>query len=491
MDNYQQNFLSSLAGGYQFGQQIKKQRDNNQLNQLAQTAYSAPPEQQQALIGQAMGIDRTAGAALEKQAATSEEQLTTSMVNMAKMLMSVPPEARQGLYDNRMLPALRSLGVQAPQWSPESEPVIMKSAQDIYSASMGAQASQNKVIGGALVDPNGRVVYQAPVNTELVDVPDGYGGSVKMIYNPQTQKLQPLGQGDTISSGSMKEVVSPDGQPYRVDAGMSPEDLATAQADMAAGGTAENVKLPDRNVAQFTPGAPRLGYTPPKQKSAPEGYQWNSTGDAVEPIAGGPKDRTAPGADFDNESSLRKEVAQRLQQDKTVLGMYDNVRAAAAQPSAAGDLSMIFAYMKMLDPGSVVREQEFANAQNAASVPDQVRNMYNRALSGQRLNPNQRADFLKQAANLAGNAERRITGMTRQYQDTARQYGFDPQRATGMADFSGVSATSETVPTARPTPPAREQPQSNAIRVNTAADYEALPSGALFLAPDGTQRRKR
>jgi len=39
----------------------------------------------------------------------------------------------------------------------------------------------------------------------------------------------------------------------------------------------------------------------------------------------------------------------------------------------------------MLDPGSVVRESEFATAQNAAGVPDQVRNMYNKVLSGTRL----------------------------------------------------------------------------------------------------------
>jgi hypothetical protein len=29
-------------------------------------------------------------------------------------------------------------------------------------------------------------------------------------------------------------------------------------------------------------------------------------------------------------------------------------------------MAMIFAFMKMLDPSSVVRETEFANAQNAA-----------------------------------------------------------------------------------------------------------------------------
>jgi hypothetical protein len=36
--------------------------------------------------------------------------------------------------------------------------------------------------------------------------------------------------------------------------------------------------------------------------------------------------------------------------------------------------------MKMLDPTSVVREGEFATAQNAASIPIKIVNMYNKAL---------------------------------------------------------------------------------------------------------------
>lgn len=51
-------------------------------------------------------------------------------------------------------------------------------------------------------------------------------------------------------------------------------------------------------------------------------------------------------------------------------------------PSAANDLATIFNYMKILDPGSVVREGEQASAANAVAVPDAVRAMYNRLLLG-------------------------------------------------------------------------------------------------------------
>ena len=61
------------------------------------------------------------------------------------------------------------------------------------------------------------------------------------------------------------------------------------------------------------------------------------------------------------------------------------------------DISMIFAYMKMLDPRSVVREGEQAQASNSGGVPDAVRNIYNSLLDGGKLQDPQRRSFLNQA----------------------------------------------------------------------------------------------
>lgn len=78
---------------------------------------------------------------------------------------------------------------------------------------------------------------------------------------------------------------------------------------------------------------------------------------------------------------------------------FGRIKASLAnQNSAAGDIALIFNYMKLLDPGSVVREGEFATAQNASGVPDLLLTAYNRLLrDGQRLSPEQRADFYKQS----------------------------------------------------------------------------------------------
>jgi len=79
---------------------------------------------------------------------------------------------------------------------------------------------------------------------------------------------------------------------------------------------------------------------------------------------------------------------------------YSRIRVSAQDPSAAGDLSMIFNYMKMLDPGSTVREGEFATAQNAAGVPERVRAFYANIMTGERMTPPQRNDFLNRAQKI-------------------------------------------------------------------------------------------
>ena len=78
----------------------------------------------------------------------------------------------------------------------------------------------------------------------------------------------------------------------------------------------------------------------------------------------------------------------------------DKVLAAAKRGTAAGDLASIFAFMKTLDPTSVVREGEQATASNARGVPEAIRNAYNQFLRGVKLTPPQRKDFMKTAVDI-------------------------------------------------------------------------------------------
>ncbi len=99
----------------------------------------------------------------------------------------------------------------------------------------------------------------------------------------------------------------------------------------------------------------------------------------------------------------------------------------AARPNAAGDLSLIFNYMKVLDPQSTVRESEFANAQNAAGVPVRIWNVWNRMKEGTFLSPPQRAQFKSEALQIfnAGLKSQELIDKT--YTDLAKRHNINPQ----------------------------------------------------------------
>ena len=84
--------------------------------------------------------------------------------------------------------------------------------------------------------------------------------------------------------------------------------------------------------------------------------------------------------------------------------------------------------MKILDPGSVVREGEFATAQNATGVPEQIRNKYNQIKEGERLGAKQRQDFLDQARNAYDAEQVNQRQLDVKYTEIAKTYGFDPSR---------------------------------------------------------------
>ena len=105
---------------------------------------------------------------------------------------------------------------------------------------------------------------------------------------------------------------------------------------------------------------------------------------------------------------------------------YQKIKDSSQNPSAAGDLSLIFGYMRLLDPASTVREGEFANAENSAGVPDTIRARYNKIISGERLAPKQRKDFVDRAGLLYKGQERLHTQRESEYRRLAKESDVDP-----------------------------------------------------------------
>ncbi len=107
---------------------------------------------------------------------------------------------------------------------------------------------------------------------------------------------------------------------------------------------------------------------------------------------------------------------------------YDRIQSAAKNPSAAGDLALIFAYMKILDPNSTVREGEFANAENAGSVPERIWAQYNKVKEGTRLTEVQRKDFIDTSKGLYEPKRRNYEQAVKFYKDQAEIYNIPTDR---------------------------------------------------------------
>jgi len=149
-------------------------------------------------------------------------------------------------------------------------------------------------------------------------------------------------------------------------------------------------------------------------------------------------------ADLSDVAGMRKEFTALSKDFIQVRDAYAKIVASSSDPSAAGDLALIFGYMKMLDPTSVVREGEFATAQNTAGVPDRVRNIYNKLLTGERLAPEQRNDFVNTAGKVFKAQLNQQSQLEKRFHNLANRSKFDPEQV--VIDYVGDLRTTITRP---------------------------------------------
>lgn len=129
---------------------------------------------------------------------------------------------------------------------------------------------------------------------------------------------------------------------------------------------------------------------------------------------------------FSQENQLRDDYTKASKDFVLVRDAHQRVLASAQDPTAAGDLALIYNYMKVLDPGSTVREGEFATAQNAGGISDRVMAMYNKALKGERLSDNIRADFVNRSDRLYKTAVTNQEKTEDKFSGIAKRAGVNP-----------------------------------------------------------------
>jgi len=129
---------------------------------------------------------------------------------------------------------------------------------------------------------------------------------------------------------------------------------------------------------------------------------------------------------FEAEKGLRKEYNDQVSDYVDIQNAYR--RMISAPEDGAGDLALVFSYMKVLDPTSVVREGEFANAESAGGVPAKVWNLYNKVKAGDRLPPEQRTMFKNAAKTFVDAAAQREAEVRNGLMKTIIDQGLNPDR---------------------------------------------------------------
>ena len=97
---------------------------------------------------------------------------------------------------------------------------------------------------------------------------------------------------------------------------------------------------------------------------------------------------------FGAEADLRKEWKKFETPYDEIEIKHQKLVSSLKRQTGVGDMSAIFVYMKMLDPGSVVRESEFAQAQQTSGAVESLIVKMNQIAAGDKLSPDQRSEFL-------------------------------------------------------------------------------------------------
>lgn len=110
-----------------------------------------------------------------------------------------------------------------------------------------------------------------------------------------------------------------------------------------------------------------------------------------------------------------------------VQAAFGKVSEAAKGGSPASDLSMLYSYAKLLDPGSVVRESEFQTMAQTGAFGDKVAAAVKKLAVGERLTDAQRADFVKAAKQQFGVYGKQFDEAAQRYEGLAKKSGVAPE----------------------------------------------------------------
>lgn len=158
-----------------------------------------------------------------------------------------------------------------------------------------------------------------------------------------------------------------------------------------------------------------------------------------------PKASQAADRSFSQEQQLRKEFLSQSSPFIAQAEGYGRVLSGFKEKTGPGDIAGIYGYIKLLDPGSAVREGEIALAGQAKSIPDWALGWYNKAVDGQILPPEVRQRFMNSAQGLYKTAKKFQDVREENYRTIAKENDINPTRIIGNLGDSIISTIEKTI----------------------------------------------
>jgi hypothetical protein len=138
-----------------------------------------------------------------------------------------------------------------------------------------------------------------------------------------------------------------------------------------------------------------------------------------------------PDKKFTQEEKIRKEWQGRSKVYGELGSTFANIASSAKADSGPGDIALITSFMKMLDPGSVVRETEFATARDTAGLYSRLENALQKAQNGKFLNEQQRKEYVDLAKQYLDSAQKKAGEEKRSLDLVVKNYKLNPENVFG------------------------------------------------------------
>lgn len=536
-NEFQQDTFNAINAGLNFGQRVKGIQDQRRINELASQGYSAPEDQRQGLLGQIAQVDARAAQQQEQAFANTDERRNTTLANMARILTTAPEQARPGLYQ-RMLPTLSQFGMsELPQeYNAQTAPIINQAADSIASAYGGINnqvptdvRSFQQMTNGLSQEDRERArrislgldprQSSAAISYQKVRGADGIERLVAV--DPREVGAQVVGGGDAYGSFAAP---AQQAQPISGGSFQAFSQLATEfpSATMTSGarsaernaqvggqpnsqhlaGTAADYAVPANQKPAFISRVRQMGYEAIDEGDhihvqLPRGSRGNASANA---FAGRrPEDEAAyvEAAKLGvQQQFLPQELAARSQAAIEQTAGQERVKAQQERASnagakapqlnnvdrgltrietALGNLGGTFVDTGPID-GQIIRATPEGQELEAA-----VGAIQNDMLALTRVpGVGSQSDLEQKIANLKYPSIYNAPEVNARNVQQLKQFMQDLRAQIQGSSGNNLQTTQTVV-----------DGPNGVIRVTTRADYDALPSGATYLDPQGNQRRKR